>query len=364
VVFTQSNTAGPAVLWSRQVLSSQTVDKSATAMVVNAGNANVCTGAQGQLAVEAMASAVANKIGSIDDQQIFVSSTGVIGEQLKVDTLLKAIDNKIILNSNQNWLSLANAIGTTDTYPKLACGQCQIDGETINIAGVAKGSGMIEPNMATMLAYVFTDAKVDQASLQHALSNANSESFNCMTVDSDTSTSDTCLLFATGEGYATELIQSMPDFKNFQSVLSAVMIDLAQQVAKDGEGASKFITINVSGAATNESAKVVAKSIANSPLVKTAIAGEDANWGRIVMAVGKTDEPIVLDKLAISMGGVAIAAGDGPVADYQEAKVNKHLAGQNIVVDVDLGCESKGCATVWTCDLTHGYIEINADYRS
>ncbi len=359
-VFTQSSTAGPAVLWSRKALA----NKTARAMIVNAGNANVCTGKQGASAVKAVANAAASKVANLDAEQVFVSSTGVIGEQLKLDVVLATINDKISLNAEQNWQDFANAIVTTDTYAKLSCAQINLNGHDVTIVGVAKGSGMIEPNMATMLAYVFTDANVDQATLQKALQSANAKSFNCITVDSDTSTSDTCLLFATGEALEPPLTAASPEMEVFQAGLDTVMNDLAQQVVRDGEGASKFITVDVRGAVSDESAKLVAKSIANSPLVKTTIAGEDANWGRIIMAVGKTNEPIELEKLSVSMGGVVIAAGDGPVDGYEEAQLNKHLSGKNINIAVDLGCGMQGKATVWTCDLTHGYIEINADYRS
>lgn len=359
-VFTQSTTAGAAVLWSRQVLKSG----NGIAMVVNAGNANVCTGTQGVADARAMAVSVAEKSQSLDAEQVFVSSTGVIGETLKLIKLTDCIDKEIHLDNQQDWLALANAIKTTDTYPKLACAEIVVMGEKVKIAGVAKGSGMVEPNMATMLAYVYTDAKIGHADLQAALNVANQLSFGCITVDSDTSTSDTCLLFATGKAGNQYIEADSGAYAQFQQGLNAIMVDLAQQVAKDGEGASKFIEVTVTGAETDQSAKKVAKCIANSPLVKTAIAGEDANWGRIVMAVGKSYEPIVLDKLSVSMGGVAIAAGDGPVQGYDQSLVNTHLAGSNISIEVGLGTSAKGNATVWTCDLTHGYIEINADYRS
>ncbi len=359
-VFTQSTTAGAAVLWSRKVLSSG----DGIAMVVNAGNANVCTGGQGEADVQAMATSVADMNEQLSAQQVFVSSTGVIGETLKISKLTNCISDTAITEGSQDWLALANAIKTTDTYPKLATAALNIDDEVINLVGVAKGSGMVEPNMATMLAYIYTDAKIDTATLQAALNEANRQSFGCITVDSDTSTSDTCLLFATGKAGREITNVHSDDFTQFQQALNSVMIDLAQQVVKDGEGASKFIEVSVKGGTTDQSAKTVAKCIANSPLVKTAIAGEDANWGRIVMAVGKSYEPIVLDKLSVAMGGVVIAAGDGPVAGYDENLVNNHLSEKEISIEVDLGNAATGEATVWTCDLTHGYIEINADYRS
>ncbi len=358
-VFTQSSTAGAPVLWSREVLS----NGAGRAMVVNAGNANVFTGCQGKNDVRSMAAKLAEKVTGLEKEQVFVSSTGVIGEYLDMACLEQAIAQDLHLSEQQDWLALANAIGTTDTYPKVARAIIELGGEVIHFAGLAKGSGMIEPNMATMLAYVFTDAKLSQALLQTCLLDVTQRSFNAITVDSDTSTSDTCLLFATClSGPMIEAVGS--DYAAFAAALEEVMRDLAQQIVRDGEGASKFITVHVCGAKNDESAQAVAKSIANSPLVKTAIAGGDANWGRIVMAVGKTNEPVVLHKLTISMGSVLIATGDGLVDGYDESLVAQHLAGQDITIDVDLGGAGAGEATVWTCDLTHGYIDINADYRS
>jgi len=359
-VFTQSVTPGAPVIWSRQVHQAG----QARAMIVTAGNANVCTGRQGLANAEAMAGATA-RLADIDTKQVYVSSTGVIGEQLDVERILKGLPTQLpVVSAEQDWLAAASAIMTTDTYAKAASITLEIAGKKIAISGIAKGSGMIEPNMATMLNYVFTDAAIEQKTLQAMLANVIDRSFNCITVDSDTSTSDTSLLFATAKS-GNALIDDIdsPAAKQFTTALETVMRDLAQQVVRDGEGAQKFITVKVSGAETDQAAKIIAKSIANSPLVKTAIAGEDANWGRIVMAVGKAGQKINFDALTVSMGETLIAEGDGPVKDYDESCVQAHIEGAEVDINVDVGL-SNGQATVWTCDLTHGYIEINADYRS
>jgi glutamate N-acetyltransferase/amino-acid N-acetyltransferase len=272
------------------------------------------------------------------------------------------------VNDSKTWEAAASAILTTDTFPKGATASASINGTRVNIVGIAKGSGMISPDMSTMLSFIFTDAAIGSEVLQDMLSDANLRTFNSITVDSDTSTSDTVLLFATGSAGNVEVDQaSAPDLKDFRSALEAVMCDLAHQIVRDGEGASKFITINVTGAEDERGAKVIALAIANSPLVKTAIAGEDANWGRIVMAVGKAGELANRDKLAIRIGGIEIAANGEAVKGYEEAPVTKHMKGQEVNIDVDVGVangDDAGSATVWTCDLTHGYISINADYRS
>jgi len=360
-VFTQSLTPGAPVSWSRGVHA----QGAARAMIVTAGNANVCTGKQGLANTQKMAEAVAS-LGDIETSQVFVSSTGVIGEQLNVERILRSFPAQIEADfTHQDWKSAASAILTTDTYAKAASTTLELLGQTVSISGIAKGSGMIEPNMATMLSYIFTDAAIESATLQAMLSAATDTSFNCITVDSDTSTSDTCLLFATGKAGNTPLDDlRSAEGQAFYAALESVMKDLAQQVIRDGEGAQKFITVKVSGAQSEASAKIIAKSIANSPLVKTAIAGEDANWGRIVMAVGKAGQAIDFDALRVSVGGVVIAEGDGPVADYDERLVQAHIEGQDVDIDVDVGLANNGHAVVWTCDLTHGYIEINADYRS
>ena len=359
-VFTQSLTPGAPIIWSREVHAAG----AGRALIVSAGNANVCTGTQGLANAYAMAKAVAQLAG-LQAEQVFVSSTGVIGEQLKIDRILTALPSSPDTSIAQNWHGAASAIMTTDTYPKAASARFKLGGKQITVSGIAKGSGMVEPNMATMLSYIFTDAVIAKDVLQVMLNETVGKTFNCITVDSDTSTSDTCLLFATAcAGNAKISDIDSPDAKQFKQALAQVMLDLAQQIVKDGEGASKFITVRVTGAVSDQSARIIAKSIANSPLVKTAIAGEDANWGRIVMAVGKAGEPIDFDKLAISVGGVTIAEGDGPLADYDERLVQAHIQGHEVLIDVDVGLNKAGSATVWTCDLTHGYIDINADYRS
>ena len=359
-VFTQSLTPGAPVVWSRKVHAQNT----ARAMIVTAGNANVCTGKQGQINTQAIAKATA-KLSELKPEQVFVSSTGVIGEQLDVARILDSLPAQINPDfEQQDWLAAASAILTTDTFAKASSVSIELSGETITISGISKGSGMVEPNMATMLSYIFTDASIESDALQVMLNKAVDKSFNCITVDSDTSTSDTCLLFATGRvGPAISTIDSV-DGGLFYTALEKLMTDLAQQVIRDGEGAQKFITVKVSGAKSDQAAKIIAKSIANSPLVKTAIAGEDANWGRIVMAVGKAGQVINFEALRVSIGGVVIAEGDGPVAGYDESLVQAHIEGMYVNIDVDVGLGENGHATVWTCDLTHGYIKINADYRS
>jgi glutamate N-acetyltransferase/amino-acid N-acetyltransferase len=333
-------------------------------MIVSAGNANVCTGKQGLANAQLMAEATAS-LGGLGPEQVFVSSTGVIGEQLDVQSILNSLPDQLDTNfEQQDWHAAASAILTTDTYAKASSTSFEIAGEVVSISGIAKGSGMVEPNMATMLSYIFTDAAIESSTLQEMLNAAVARTFNSITVDSDTSTSDTCLLFATGQvGHSIADIESS-EGRVFYAQLEALMKDLAQQVVRDGEGAQKFITVRVSGAESDQAAKIIAKSIANSPLVKTAIAGEDANWGRIVMAVGKAGQAISFEALRVSIGDVLIAEGDGPVAGYDESLVQTHIEGRGVNIDVDVGLGKDGCATIWTCDLTHGYIEINADYRS
>lgn len=359
-VFTRSLTPGAPVIWSREVHA----QNNARAMIVSAGNANVCTGKQGQTNTQLMAEATA-KLGELKAGQVFVSSTGVIGEQLDIERILGSFPAQLDPDfEHQDWFAAASAILTTDTFAKASSVSIELSGETITISGIAKGSGMVEPNMATMLSYIFTDASIESDVLQAMLNKAVDKSFNCITVDSDTSTSDTCLVFATGRaGPPISVIDSI-DGDLFYVALEMLMTDLAQQIIRDGEGAQKFITVNVCGAQNDHAAKLIAKSIANSPLVKTAMAGEDANWGRIVMAVGKAGQAIKFEALRVSIGGVVIAEGDGPVARYDESLVQAHIEGLYINIDVDVGLKEKGHATVWTCDLTHGYIEINADYRS
>ncbi|MBK5265725.1 MAG: bifunctional glutamate N-acetyltransferase/amino-acid acetyltransferase ArgJ [Alphaproteobacteria bacterium] len=357
-VTTQSKCPSPEVEWCRKALP---LGK-ARALVVNAGNANAFTGNRGRAAVEAIAARVAGHLGC-QPSDVFVSSTGVIGVPLPIDKAEAGL-SAAFAAAPCGWEEAAATIMTTDTFPKAAIAQAVIGDRTVNLVGIIKGSGMIAPDMATMLGYIFTDAAVDATFLQQMLSVSNRTSFSCITVDSDTSTSDTLLAFATGKA-GNAPIASFDDAgaDAFAAALSDVCRQLAHLVVRDGEGASKFIEITVSGAVSDESARKVALSIANSPLVKTAIAGEDANWGRVVMAVGKAGEPAERDRLSIRFGGVEVARDGLAVDGYDEAPVAAHLKGQEIDIEVNLGL-GDGSATVWTCDLTHGYISINADYRS
>ncbi|MGQ2935565.1 MAG: bifunctional glutamate N-acetyltransferase/amino-acid acetyltransferase ArgJ [Sphingopyxis sp.] len=332
------------------------------ALIVNAGNSNAFTGYRGREAVEQIMEQVAGHIGC-EPAEVFVSSTGVIGVPLPKDKARAGVEAALTAEPC-SWEAAADTIGTTDTFAKGSGASAIVGGTTVHVAGIVKGSGMIAPDMATMLGYIFTDAAVAPALLQDMLSEATGGSFNSITVDSDTSTSDTVLLFATGRaGNAVLTTRDDPGADALYAAIREVALDLAQQVVRDGEGASKFIEIQVTGAISDVSAKRVALAIANSPLVKTAIAGEDANWGRVVMAVGKAGEPADRDRLAIRFGDHWVAKDGLPVDGYDEAPVAAHLKGQNIRVGADLGL-GEGRATVWTCDLTHGYISINADYRS
>jgi len=334
----------------------------ARALVVNAGNSNAFTGYRGREAVEQIMAQVAHHLGC-EPSEVFVSSTGVIGVPLPKD---KARDGvaAVLQAPACSWEEAAITIGTTDTFPKGALATAILDGRTITLAGIIKGSGMIAPDMATMLGYVFTDTAVEPGFLQACLTAANASTFSCITVDSDTSTSDTVLAFATGQAGNAPLA-SFDDAgaDAFAAALHDVCRQLALLVVRDGEGAQKFIEVRVSGAVSDDSARKIGLAVANSPLVKTAIAGEDANWGRVVMAVGKAGEPADRDKLSIGFGGVWAAREGLPLADYDEAPVAAHLKGREIGIEIDLGL-GNGHATVWTCDLTHGYIAINADYRS
>ncbi len=359
-VFTKNLCPGAPVDWDRAALA----NGKARVLVVNAGNANVFTGKAGADAAKATAVAAAELVGC-PVKQVFLASTGVIGELLPHERLTAALPALHGTLSEASWEAAARGIMTTDTFPKASTRVASIGGTEVRITGIAKGSGMIAPDMATMLCFVFTDAKIPAELLQSALAKGVDGSFNCTTVDSDTSTSDTVLLFATGqtkhkkvpaEGGASML-------RDFRAKLADVLLDLALQVVRDGEGAQKLIRIDVTGAVSAKSAKRVAMAIGNSPLVKTAIAGEDANWGRIVMAVGKAGEPADRDKLSIGVGGTWMARDGGVVPGYDEAPVVAHMKGREIDIAVDLGLGS-GKATVWTCDLTHGYIDINGSYRS
>ena len=357
-VFTQSACSSTEVELGRE----QVKEGKARALVVNAGNSNAFTGYRGREAVEQIMEHVAEGTGC-GPREVFVSSTGVIGVPLPKDKARQGVANALAA-PECDWEAVARTIATTDTFPKGATASAMIGDTRVQISAVIKGSGMIAPDMATMLGYIFTDAAVERSFLQELLDAANRRTFSCITVDSDTSTSDTVLAFATGKAGNCELSSfDDPGADAFAAALNDVCRQLAQLVVRDGEGASKFIEVSVTGAASDASAHRIGLSIANSPLVKTAIAGEDANWGRVVMAIGKAGEPADRDKLSIGFGGHWAARNGQPVADYDEAPVARHLKGHDISIAVDLGIGS-GHATVWTCDLTHGYISINADYRS
>ena len=357
-VFTKSACASSEVEMGREQIG----QGRARALIVNAGNSNAFTGYRGREAVEQIVEQVAGALGC-ESEQVFVSSTGVIGVPLPKDKARSGVE-AVLAAEPCGWEAAATAIGTTDTFTKGAHTSAMLGETRVELAGFIKGSGMIAPDMATMLGYIFTDAAVEPAFLQEMLSKANQASFSCITVDGDTSTSDTVLLFATGKaGNAPLAAWDDAGADAFYAALLQLCRELAQLVVRDGEGAQKFIEIAVTGAADDASARRIGLSIANSPLVKTAIAGGDANWGRVVMAVGKAGEPADRDRLSIGFGGTWAARDGQPLADYDEAPVAKHLEGQDIRIDVDLGI-GDGRATVWTCDLTHGYISINADYRS
>tara|TARA_R110002072_G_scaffold17661_8_gene66746 strand:+ start:113 stop:1339 length:1227 start_codon:yes stop_codon:yes gene_type:complete len=327
------------------------------AIVVNSGNANAFTGRGGIDAVEAITAATAEACG-VPQSRVFTSSTGVIGEPLPHERITAVLGDLHAKLDPAGIEDAARAIMTTDTFPKGASATVEIDGKTVSIAGIAKGSGMIAPDMATMLVYIFTDAAIATDALQHRLSTHTETTFNCITVDSDTSTSDALIMAATGASGV-----DVSDNEAFDTALRDVMMDLAHQVVKDGEGAQKFVEVAVTGASNDDEAKVHAMAIANSPLIKTAIAGEDPNWGRVVMAIGKSGAPADRDRLSIRFGDIEVARDGWRSPDYSEEDAAAHMKGQNVVIGVDLGL-GEGRCTVWTCDLTHGYIDINADYRS
>jgi glutamate N-acetyltransferase / amino-acid N-acetyltransferase len=358
-VLTKSKCASAPVDWCRKNLPKG----KARAFVVNAGNANAFTGKAGDRTVEFTADAAAKTIGA-KPAEIFIASTGVIGQPVPQDWIGKHLPDLSKKLSRDGWQSASEAIRTTDTYAKRATRTTRIGYEAVTIHGIAKGSGMIAPDMATMLAFVVTDAKLPAEVLRTLLKSGADKSFNCITVDSDTSTSDTLLLAATGQATHAKIASAADaNLKSFRAALDDLLLDLALQVVRDGEGAQKLIKIDVTGAVSAKSAKTVAMAIANSPLVKTAIAGEDANWGRVVMAVGKAGEPADRDKLSIAFGGTQITQKGQIVEGYDETPVAAHIKGSEIEIAVDLGM-GKGAATVWTCDLTHGYIDINGSYRS
>nr|WP_216602487.1 MULTISPECIES: bifunctional glutamate N-acetyltransferase/amino-acid acetyltransferase ArgJ [Ruegeria] len=354
-VFTRSATRAAPVLDCQEKIGGPS--DGPAAILVNSGNANAFTGHYGQTSVAEVTQAVSKATG-VPVERVFTSSTGVIGEPLPHDRIISQLEALKSGLSRHAIKDAARAIMTTDTFPKGASAQVEIGGKTVSIAGIAKGSGMIAPDMATMLVYIFTDARVEQSALQEMLSAQTDRTFNCITVDSDTSTSDTLLLCATGASGVDATANAA-----FAEALEGVMLDLAQQVVRDGEGATKFVEIRVTGAASDADAKTHGLAIANSPLVKTAIAGEDPNWGRIVMAIGKSGAAADRDKLSISFGDILVAENGWVSPNYREEDAAEYMKGQDLVIAVDLGL-GEGKSTVWTCDLTHGYIEINADYRS
>lgn len=358
-VLTRSKCPSAAVDWCRAHLSGGT----ARALVVNSGNANAFTGMKGQKAVELTANLAAKVVGC-SPNEVFLASTGVIGEPLDANKFSGVLDDCAVQLMPEPWLEPAKAIMTTDTFPKLASATLDLDGVEVVISGIAKGSGMIAPDMATMLSFVFTDMPVTADVLQALINQHVTTSFNAVTVDSDTSTSDTLLAFATGKADVAPLASlDDPRAEIFGAALHDVLLDLAMQVVRDGEGATKMVRVVVEGAADTQSAGVVARAIANSPLVKTAIAGEDANWGRVVMAVGKAGEPADRDRLNIWFGDFLVAENGERASDYDEQAASAYMKNQELDLRVHLGIGT-GSAMVYTCDLTHGYISINADYRS
>jgi glutamate N-acetyltransferase/amino-acid N-acetyltransferase len=355
-VFTLSQTAAVSVEYGRASLKT---GKGARAVVVNAGNANAYTGAHGKQALEAVCGAVAKELGCAADE-VYMSSTGVIGEPLAFEKILSGLPKLFAATKTQDWQAAARAICTTDTFIKTATRQVDIDGKTITFNGFAKGSGMIAPNMATMLGYIFTDAVIPQVTLQSMLAEATDKSFNAITVDSDTSTNDTVLCFATN---VQQILLSEHSLNILQSTLNDLCQDLALQVVKDGEGAEKLITLKITGAESDKAARVIGLAIGNSPLVKTALAASDANWGRIIGAIGKPGEKINPEAFTLKIGGVLITANGARVPNYDETPVAAHLQTRDVLIEVDVAV-GNGSATVWTCDLTHRYIDINAGYRS
>lgn len=358
-LFTRSRMPSAAVEQSRAALAAS--GGRARGLVVNAGNANAFTGRAGDAAARQIASAFARECG-MAQEAVLLASTGVIGEPLDPDPIIAAI--KAAAWGACDWHTAATAIGTTDTFPKAATATALLDGMAVTLVGIAKGSGMIAPDMATLLAFIFTDACLSPPVLDALLREANEPSFNSITVDGDCSTSDSLVMFASGAAGNAEIRDAAdPRLDAFRQALGALMLDLAQQVVKDGEGAQKFITIRISGAESDAAARRIGFSIANSPLVKTAIAGADPNWGRIVMAVGKSGERADRDRLRIVIGGQLVAAEGARHPAYSEPEAAAHMKGREIEIAVDVGV-GRGRATVYGCDLTSGYIAINADYRS
>jgi glutamate N-acetyltransferase/amino-acid N-acetyltransferase len=355
-VFTQSVTRSAAVLDCQKKLGLPAAE--GAAILVNSGNANAFTGHRGMASVAALSKALADQL-ELSESRVFTASTGVIGEPLPHEKISTRMPELISDLDAEGIAMAARAIMTTDTYPKGASAQVETSSGPVNIVGIAKGSGMIAPDMATMLAYIFTDAQIEQVELQGLLSSLNEVTFNAITVDSDTSTSDTLILAATGASGHRVSAQNAA----FVEGLHQVMRDLAHQVVRDGEGARKFVEVRLTGAASDQDAKQHAKAIANSPLVKTALAGEDPNWGRIVMALGKSGAAAERDLIKIWLGDILVAEQGWVAASYSEEQGAAYMKNAELVIAVDLGMGS-GAATVWTCDLTHDYISINADYRS
>ncbi len=354
-VFTRSATRAAPVLDCQAKLGGD--PSAAAAILVNAGNANAFTGRHGEASVAALTEAVSHA-ASVPVERVFTSSTGVIGEPLPHDRIVQKLETLVADQSADSFAEAARAIMTTDTYPKVATTVVDIAGKPVTINGIAKGSGMIAPDMATMLVYIFTDGLAEQSALQAMVSDLNAGTFNCITVDSDTSTSDSLLVCATGASGV-----DVTNNDDFRTALHGIMLDLAHQVVRDGEGATKFVEICVSGAVSTEDARTHAMAIANSPLVKTAIAGEDPNWGRIVMAIGKSGAAADRDRLSIRFGDILVAEQGWVSETYREEDGAAYMKQSELVVQVDIGL-GDAVARVWTCDLTHGYIDINADYRS
>lgn len=361
-VYTRSLTASADVRWCREALEKG--GGKAAALVVNSGNSNAFTGPKGVLKNDATLKALEDRLG-VAREHCFLAATGVIGEPLADPNYVGAFVPDLAANlGTPDWEKLARAFMTTDTYAKGAGITVDLAGVPTNVAGIAKGSGMIAPNMATMLSYVFTDAPIAPAVLQGILEDITDETFNSITVDGDTSTSDTLMVFATGAtGDIPIESRDDPRLPAFAHALKTVCLDLAHQIVKDGEGASKFVTVRVEGAVSHLSAKIVAESIANSPLIKTAMAAGDANWGRVVMAVGKAFEPVDTDYLAIWFDDVQVAKDGARAPDYDEAAASAVFAKSEFTIRVDLGVGGMAW-TVWTCDLTHGYVDINGAYRT
>jgi glutamate N-acetyltransferase/amino-acid N-acetyltransferase len=361
-VFTRSSTRSASVLDCQNKLVNRS-DKTAAAIIVNSGNSNAFTGTHGEVSVQNICASISSEM-NIPLNSIFSASTGVIGEKLPHEKIINKIEELNSKLSEYSLESAARAIMTTDTFPKGAYSSFSINGSNVNISGFAKGSGMIAPDMATMLVYIMTDVSIKRNILQNILTKLNEKTFNCITVDSDTSTSDSLMVIATGQSKTETIVDEFSDEAlKFTEELNSVMLSLAKQVVRDGEGATKFLEVEVRGAVSDISAKTVALAIANSPLIKTAVAGEDPNWGRVVMGVGKSGEPADRDKISIWFGNILVAEQGWVASSYREDLGQNYMKNQELKITVDLAI-GDGSATVWTCDLTHQYIAINADYRS